>query len=367
MVKNINIQASLYLASYLDTLGFNNGLYEFNFSSGRLKNYTEALKINMEIFTDFLHNGGFKNFDIKNKNASDDTIMLIATGKAIVDGKADFDSFRKEYVKVHELLKKEKIRGTGLRTLDSIRNLVRFDKKENIFVYQENGGGNGAAMRSSVIGIKYHNDVENIVNKSMLSARMTHNNPLGYIGAILVSLFTSFALSEIEPWKWIDRFIELYQDKKINIDYLRGEEKTFDKYVVKLEEFNKYLKKFIYKKNPDIVNMLLMNNFEPGFNGMNYENYGATGFGVIVASLYCLLTSIKIKDTSKPLSLKNCYPNWDVLVLNSALSFGDSDTIGIVVGGWYGALFGYTNVPEIKLKELEFYNELTYLAKKLKI
>ena len=47
---NEYIEASLLLGSYLDTIGFNNGLYEFNFEQNII-NLNDGIKINYEMKT----------------------------------------------------------------------------------------------------------------------------------------------------------------------------------------------------------------------------------------------------------------------------------------------------------------------------
>ena len=56
--------ASIFLSSYLDTLGFNNGNWEFNFNIPEITNYNAAEVINNRITTQFFSKGGFSNINI---------------------------------------------------------------------------------------------------------------------------------------------------------------------------------------------------------------------------------------------------------------------------------------------------------------
>jgi len=373
-----NIEASLILGSYLDTIGFNNGKYEFNFYNNKFDNYSDALSINYKIIMDFFYNGGFKNFKIKNKNASDDTILMIATGKAILN-KPSFETYKKEYLKVLPLLNDETKRGTGYRTLNSLKNLSRSSNKDDIFKYQNNGGGNGAAMRSCVFGLKYRddNDYITLINQSLLSAKMTHTHPFGYCGALIVAIFTKFAIKKYSPITWISKFINLIiSDSKftkwiINKHrYEKKEESNIEFFFTTLEKFSFKLKNIIHE-DQNKINIfrnynILMEEFEPAFSkkSLNFNNYGGTGLGVICVSLYILIISIKLKNPKLSYEYNNMIPNWEMIVLN-ILNFGDSDTIGIITGNWYGALFGYKNVKTDNLKDLEFYDDLIKLSKNL--
>jgi ADP-ribosylglycohydrolase len=47
------------------------------------------------------------------------------------------------------------------------------------------------------------------------------------------------------------------------------------------------------------------------------------------------------------------------------LHIGDSDTIGAIAGGLFGAMYGFKNVPEHMLKNIEKKDELIKLSEKL--
>ncbi|MES1227285.1 MAG: ADP-ribosylglycohydrolase family protein, partial [Armatimonadota bacterium] len=77
-----------------------------------------------------------------------------------------------------------------------------------------NSGGNGAAMRSAVIGAALHSAVEARIALAETSARITHTHPLAIQGAQLVSLaaalsaqgnehlFEQQARALVPDWQW---------------------------------------------------------------------------------------------------------------------------------------------------------------------
>ena len=79
------IKGSILLSSYFETIGFYNGKWEFNYNQ-ELNNINKALSTTFLIINEYHSLGGFKNIDITKWNASDDTILLLATGKALIDG-----------------------------------------------------------------------------------------------------------------------------------------------------------------------------------------------------------------------------------------------------------------------------------------
>tara|TARA_B110000908_G_C10254109_1_gene454141 strand:+ start:1150 stop:2298 length:1149 start_codon:yes stop_codon:yes gene_type:complete len=375
------ILATLILGSYLDTIGFNNGMYEFNFNRGKITSFTDAIYINNMILTDFMYKGGFENVDIKQLNASDDTIMMLYTGNAILKKKVTFNDYRESFNESYKYMANESKRGSGIRTLKSLKNLQKCGDPKIIFKFQSNGGGNGAAMRASVIGIRFRKNLNELIEQSILAGKMTHTHPYGYLGSVAVAYFIKCALDGMIYFKWIRSFLDLYDIiyKKSNVT--EEEEEDFNLFFTKLEEFHINIKDLLDDDIPkgyyriNKIDKLLKMKLEPAFNGSNYEKFGSTGLGVVIASLYFLFLSIKPKKSVSykkgekynvmGLTMKDMEIDWRFLFINSSLNFGDNDTIGIICGNLYGALVGFKNLPKINFKNLEFYQELSILAKKI--
>ena len=83
-------------------------------------------------------------------------------------------------------------------------------------------GGNGAAMRTGIIGIILHKeeDIENVIKFSITASRVTHNTTLGFLGGLVSALFANFGMREIHFLDWFEELFKL--EKKIDkkIDYL---------------------------------------------------------------------------------------------------------------------------------------------------
>ncbi len=366
---NKYIEASILLGSYLDTVGFNNGIYEFNFNK-KINNFEDAISVNYQIILDFFFNGGFKDFKLKGRNASDDTILMLATGKVILKKNPNFDDYKKEYLKSLNLLEGNIDRVPGIRTIKSLKNLKKINDKKIIFAFQDNAGGNGAAMRSAVIGIKFRNNLDELIKQSILSARITHPHPYGYLGSFVVALFTKYAIEKIHPSEWFrmllsDNFENILEKIKNIINYSETEFNFIENFFIICEKFYLFIKNL--DENNFSINILKeILKIEPKMN--NNMNLGFTGIGVILVAYYSLIISLKRINFNKKnsdLNLNDYEPNWQILLILSSLNFGDSDTIGIIAGNWYGALFGYKNVITDDLKNLEFYSELKKLSQDL--
>lgn len=365
------ITASIILGSYLDTLGFYNGTWEFNYNL-KIKNLMDCIYVNYSIVHQFFALGGF-NINISEWNASDDTIMMLATIKACKNG-GMIENFKTEYIKILPLLE-EKKRGSGVTTLKSLRNLAK-GKKIN---YSDTMGGNGAAMRTSYIGIYFKDDIKKLLEMSILSSRLTHNYPLGFLGGMVTALFTSFAIKNIEPWKWCDMLLDINTNG--TLDNIMKKMPNYNEYIKDKDIFwnpwNKYkeyrMNKFDIKPSEfihgidrikDLIGILYnMNDINNG--NINYDKFGSTGASATIIAYDSILMSITNKNnTDSILNLKNdnLSYNWDSLVFFSTLHFGDNDTIGTIAGNWFGALRGFEGVKPNLLEQLEFKTEIKKLS-----
>ena len=106
--KSERIEAGFMLASYLETIGFRNGIWEFNYGY-KLDNINLVNKIWLDMILDFFSLGGFSSIDITDWSASDDTILLIATTESIIN-KPTTPLYKDEYLKVLPLLEKENLK-----------------------------------------------------------------------------------------------------------------------------------------------------------------------------------------------------------------------------------------------------------------
>ena len=288
---NINekMKASLILGSYLDTLGFFNGKWEFNFNTD-IYTINSAMFVQNEIVTQFFALGGY-DIDLKalKLNASDDTIMMIATKNACLKG-GSLEDFMDEYLKILPELEDEK-RQSGYITLTSLLTLKK-TKNINSIKYDRMMGGNGAAMRTSFIGLKYYkeNMIDDLIEKSIDASRLTHNYPMGFLGGLVTALFCSYAMRNIEPWKCGKMLVDLNNSGKID-KYIKkiGLTKKYDNdkhkfwdfwydYVEqRLPKFYIKPKEFMFSSNRVSDLLLYMPDVILKNNQANFSKFGATG------------------------------------------------------------------------------------------
>jgi hypothetical protein len=84
MENRIKIEASIMLGSYLDTIGFKNGEFEFN-NNLKANTPSQASLISYINTYHYFILGGTNKMSLLNLRASDDTLLLLSTGYAVLD------------------------------------------------------------------------------------------------------------------------------------------------------------------------------------------------------------------------------------------------------------------------------------------
>jgi ADP-ribosylarginine hydrolase len=370
------ISASLVLGSYLDTLGFFNGIWEFN-NNIQIESYVSAFIINYDIVHNFYSLGGY-NIDMSKWKASDDTIMMIATVKACFKG-GTIKDFINEYLNILPLLE-QKIRLSGITTLQSLRILDK-TKDPNKIIYSSSMGGNGAAMRTHYIGIHFKN-VEKIIDTSIMASRLTHNYPLGFLGGMTTALFTHYAINNINPWEWTKKMFELEETglidsivkKQLNSNDYDEYLKDKDEYWIPWKRFHEYrVSRFsvktyeffeTYARYDDLFKIIYNMSIKKDDKKIPYARLGGSGNSALIIALDSILMCINPIEGIEEINLdkpNELRYNWKSLVFFSTLHFGDNDTTGAIAGMLYGALRGYDGVNKNVINMLEFKKDIKKL------
>jgi len=379
------IEASLMIASYLETIGFKNGLWEFNYGI-TINNHGMYLKL----WTILLHNYmilGGSNVNISGWNSSDDTILILATAIGCANGGGE-EQYKKTYLNYLDDIIDIK-RGPGINTIDTLK-LVKQGNTISTLPINSKMGGNGASMRTGPIGLVWYKDIEKVIEESLIASKLTHNYYIGFLGGMVTALFTAFAMNNIEPWKWCDKLIELYNNKTIHKYYLADKKhrvEDLDYYIgfwkkYKETRISKLVNKntstnfifpderteFLLGFSPDsiIQSQLKQNKEFNTFENIEWKKIGSTGLDCCIYAYDCLLLSMNTPNSVK-LDFNNIYYSWDSFVALVAIHPGDNDTTAAVGGTWYGALLGYNGVNKERMKELEFYKQLQKIADKINL
>jgi ADP-ribosylarginine hydrolase len=385
-----NYKAIMLLHALGDTIGFKNGEWEFNYFENDI-----SYKTSLEIVFHFIQLGGITTIDLKDWNISDDTLIHMAVAKTLLeynknDKNNDYiDIFKKNLIitlkemenfdnsdnsdnsdNIKELIKKSKnkFRGVGITTITSVEKWNDENNKISQSEFRKSGG-NGVTMRSLCIGAFFHDnkDLDELIEFSINTGKTTHPNPIGYLGGLSSAYFTHLALNKVDISEWPFLLMKLVESDKV----LKYISKDSHDEIIGYRQFISLWKKYIqirFKNNKPIFTKLHSNLIfrikffkeftfdydefysEKNKNDNNYITIGGSGVTSMLMAYDALLDA------------GDC---WEKLIYYSMLHIGDSDTVGAIAGGLFGAMYEFKNVPEHMLKYLEKKEDLIQFAEKL--
>jgi len=357
--------ATMVLHGLGDTIGYKNGEWEFMKST----NVTDKILEKVYEFIDF---GGINNVPQKGWNISDDTIMHVRVANGLLqnyDSVESFcnilinefvDAFNKEFSTEIGLKK----RNPGVTLLDSLERLRKIPLY-NDMPYDYYAGGSGASMRSSCIGLAFHglNNRNELIKYSIESSRITHNSTVGFLGGLVAALFTAYAIENINVREWPFLLLDLFNNKIID-NYIKQSNRDYDQYSQDVHIFINKWTIYINDKFDENGNVIKRRSSKNLIyrSQYYYDNFkfqeeksidffpGSGGDDSVIISYDCLI---------------DAGTNWEKLVFYAMLHGGDTDTTGCIAGSWFGALYGFNDVPKSRIELIENKDELYNLGKKL--
>jgi len=350
--------ATFMLHALADIIGFKNGDWEFNNAK---KNIT--MDTTLEILYEFIGLGGINDIDISKWIVSDDTIMHTSLGHAILtsDDKYDkkmIDNIKNELIGAYSLITFDFENGIdrkiGYATKKYISLMMLKNINASMMPYDKNTGGNGVAMRNSCIGLAYFgvDNRELLYTVAIESGRLTHNSPHGYLAGLTSALFTAYAIENIEIELWPHMLVKVLESAEIS-KFIKDDIDEKNDHDIFIQYWKKYIDLRFDDDKP--ITTRAQNNlvFRSRFH---YENFtintvakviGESGFSAVIMAYDALLDA------------RDC---WEKLIIYSALHFGDGDTVGAIAGSWYGALYGFNNMPKKHLNQIEkMFKDITHM------
>lgn len=346
-----------------DTIGYNNRLYEFNFNKP-VRNLNDV----HELFYDFLHQGGINHFSLKDRNVSDDTLMHIAVGKSLKQDQNQKTLYKKmaeNFIKTYnKYFENEDLRSPGITIMKNIKKIKDgrdYDKTPYLF----SDGGSGASMRNACLGLIF-DDIDELLEVSIFSSKITHNSATGYLGGFVSAYFTYLAINDIHINEWGFKLLEILEsDRILNLFKKKGTHEDIENYkkdsIYFISKWKLYMNDKFKDKKPvqrkSFTNLVFRSKYYNEnittsiHNNLNEIQFiGSAGDDSTIISYDCLLDS---------------QDNWEKLVIYAMLHVGDTDTTGCISGAWYGAYYGFKNIPKHYRNEVEFKTELETLGKDL--
>jgi ADP-ribosylarginine hydrolase len=338
-------KASMVLAGVGDALGYKNGAYEF-------------CRIGQMINDDVKDShGGVLNIRLDKKNwmISDDTVMTLASGDALVSEWKDkpelYTRFAEKYI---DCMSDMVGRAPGNTCLTYTRRLRPKVPNGWIIPFNPVGGGCGAAMRASPIGLAYHRpeDIDDLIAVAIESGRMTHNHPTGYLGSLASALFVSYAVQRKPLVSWGAGLMAML-DKAWTYIEQEGrdvEENRREWYYFK-DAWEKYLSDRGISDGSSKPQFPA--DYGPGerdkfYNSVSYSGWGgASGHDAPMIAYDALLS---------------CGNSWEELCKRGMFHGGDSDSTGIIAGACWGAMNGFEGVPPSLYENAEYHHRLAALS-----
>lgn len=353
--------ATMILHATGDTIGFKNGEWEM-----KLGKKVVTLEATLEMVYDFVFLGGINRINLEGWMVSDDTLFNMGMAFALLESKNDTENIL-EKIKLkfqgvygHIILEERRkvYRYIGYVTQLYINKFTK-TKDARHMSYDPKSGGNGAAMRTHCIGLAFHGEKnrERLIEIAIESSRMTHNSPIGYLGGLVSALFTAYAIEDVPITEWPEKMLKIVESdnlrKYIRDEYREEEESDYT-------EFIRFWKKYIELRFVDGIPIITKSQRNLIFRSRFYmENFtrdtkgfmmGDSGYSSVIMAYDCLLDS---------------GDNWEKLIMYGALHWGDSDTVAAIACGWYGAMYGFGDVPNNNHKYLEYKEEINKLGENL--
>jgi ADP-ribosylarginine hydrolase len=341
-------KASMVLAGVGDALGYKNTAHEFC-SDGQI--------INDEVETIL---GGVLNIrlDKKNWKVSDDTVMTLASGDALVsEWKSKSELYKRFAEKYIECMSDMDGRAVGNTCMSCSYRLKPHLPNGWIIPFNPVGVGCGAAMRASPIGLAYHRpeDIDDLIAVAIESGRMTHNHPTGYLGSLASALFVSYAVQRKPLVSWGAGLMAML-DKAWTYIEQEGrdvEENRREWYYFK-DAWEKYLSDRGISDGSSIPQF--PDNYGPGERDKFYKSVSYSGWGGASGHDAPMIAYD---------ALLGCGDSWEELCKRGMFHAGDSDSTGIIAGACWGAMKGFECVPAGHYDGLEYKDRLNDLGDKL--
>ncbi|XP_041363295.1 protein ADP-ribosylarginine hydrolase-like isoform X1 [Gigantopelta aegis] len=321
-------RAAMVLSGVGDALGYKNGSWEFCGSGKTIHDELRQL-------------GGLQKLKVclPDWRISDDTVMHLATGDALVTSSGEenmetlFAAIAQNYI---ACLKDMGGRAPGATCMSGARMLQPLAEKGYQIPYNKSGGGCGAAMRSMCIGLRYARpeDVDDLIAVSVESGRMTHHHPTGYLGSLASALFTAYAIQGKPPREWGYGLMSILPKAlkyvKSTGHCVRENECDWSYFTTQWEKYLAKREITSGKTEPKFPKNYDVDARDEFYRSVSYGGWGgANGHDAPMIAYDTILSAGK---------------DWDELCSRAMFHCGDSDSTGVIAACCYGAMYGFHGV-----------------------
>ncbi|XP_064167147.1 inactive ADP-ribosyltransferase arh2-like [Anguilla rostrata] len=342
-------QAAMVLGAVGDALGYRKGRWE-GCTSGR--------KIQEELAS--LGGLGALRLDPENWPLSDGMLMHMTTAEALVTDFWCLEDLYREMVRLYvEAMTSLQGRPPDPSTVEGFTDL----KPDNFLLawhtpFNEKGSGSGAATKAMCVGMRYWQPekLDNLVEVSIETGRMTHNHPIGFLGSLCTALFASYAVQGKPLVRWGRDLMKVIPKAE---DYCRKTIRHMAEYQEKWFYFEAKWQIYLEERGIESEEQNkaeFPDRYDAEENDKMYKCWsseglsGRRGHDAPMIAYDALLAS---------------GADWTELCRRAMFHGGESSATGLIAGCLYGLLYGLDQVPAGLYQNLEKRERLEELGREL--
>lgn len=353
--------ATMILHSLGDIIGFKNGDWKFNYQK------TPNLGSVFERYFEFIDLGGINGIKLEDWIASANTLYHMAVGKSLLEyvpknkiNDKFIEIIKDNFISVDNDLYEEEKKGIKrYAEVTTQKYITRFTETHDASTsnYDVNSGGNGPAGRSLCIGLLFYkeSEIDELIETSIRISKLTHNSPSGFLAGFTSAYFVSLGIREINVSKWSSLLVEVLESDKIKKYIGQTNEESLD-YLDYIRYWKKYNDDRFVEGKPIKFKSLRSIVYRTKFYWDSFvadSRFYYIGRGGLCAVLMAY-------D-----ALLDCDGMWEKLIYYAVLPPCDSDYVGSIAGGLFGATYGYKTVPDHMFEHIEHKNILCELGEKI--
>ncbi|XP_066562425.1 inactive ADP-ribosyltransferase arh2 isoform X2 [Amia ocellicauda] len=342
-------QAAMVLGGVGDALGYRKGKWE-SCASGLL--IQEELKTL----------GGLENLklDADNWPLSDGTLMHMTTAEALITDYWSLEDLYRELVRLYvSAMVSIQGRQPLPTTVEGCANL----KPDNYLLawhtpFNEKGSGFGAATKAMCIGMRYWQPekLDNLVEVSIETGRMTHNHPTGFLGSLCTALFASYAVQKKPVVRWGRDMLKVIP---IAEEYCRKTIRHMAEYQENWFYFEAKWQFYLEEREIELDGQdkpLFPECYDAEEMDKIYKRWSSEGRG-------------GRRGHDAPMiaydALLAAGSSWTELCKRAMFHGGENGATGSIAGCLYGLLYGLKHVPTCLWQDLEKRERLEFLGTEL--